>query len=292
MKAPKHIHLLIDGDVIAFTAASAVQKLHEDSFGWVQPFANRQEGEAVVDNMIQGLLSGFSTKSFEVVLSDPKENWRKQVLPTYKSSRAEPFAGAVRPLLLAILKEYLVTKYGAYFWPELEADDVLGIKSTEPCDDLRIICGKDKDFKTIPGHYHCLRDYDGRGNPRVLEVGPWEAVRFHMFQTLAGDAVDGYAGCPGIGKTRAEELLSNPVLLRPIPGVKTSGKNKGEATTKWVSEPTRDYWGMIVSHYRKAGQTEADALTMARVANILQNDQYNRETQEITLWTPERLLGL
>lgn len=290
--------LLIDGDVIAFTAASAVQKIHEDSFGFVQPFANRQEGEAVVDNMIAGLQTIMGTKDFVVVLSDPKDNWRFDVMPTYKRHRVEPFAGAVRPLLLKPLKQYLVDNYGAFFWEGLEADDVLGIMSTEPQDtEERIICGKDKDFKTIPGKYHKLKDLTSSGKPIILEVTPWEATRFHMFQTLKGDMTDGYGGCPNIGDRRAEELLDSPVMLRPTKGVITVGKNKGKETTKWVSEPTRDYWQMIVSHYHKGydGNYEvaADmALLNARVANILHWDQYNQDTKEITLWTPSRIRGL
>jgi DNA polymerase-1 len=46
---------------------------------------------------------------------------------------------------------------------------------------------------------------------------------------------------------------------------------------------------MVVSQYRKAGQSEKEALLNARVANILHNDQYDRETKEITLWTPSRI---
>lgn len=70
------------------------------------------------------------------------------------------------------------------------------------------------------------------------------------------------------------------------------GKNKGKETVKWVSEPTRDYWQMIVSHYRKGGQDENMALMNARCANILQWDQYDQRTGDITLWTPDKLKGL
>lgn len=281
-------HLLIDGDVIAFTAAAAAQKVYEDRFGIIQPFVHRQEAEAIADNLIGGLLSGFSTESFEVHLSDPKQNWRKDIMPTYKGNRAEDFAGQVRPLALPHIKDYLVTKYGAAFWPELEADDSLAIRSTEPHEGDRIICGKDKDFKTVPGKYHRLKDFDAKGNPLVNEITPWQATRFHLFQTLKGDPTDGYPGCPGMGDTRANELLDHPVMLRATHGVKTSGKNKGDPTVKWVSEPTTDLWEAVVTHYKKAGLTEDDALLNARVANILHADQYG-EDRTITLWTPDRI---
>lgn len=286
----QEVTLLIDGDVVAFTAASAAQHIHEDGFGFVQPFANRHEGEAIADNIIIGLEQLFSATHFKVVLTDPVENWRRGIWSAYKQNRAKNF----RPLLLDKLKDYLRAKYGAFHWDSLEADDVLGILSTAPGEDKRILIGKDKDYLTVPGFYHRLRDLDAKGKPVVKEVTPWEAQRYHLLQTLMGDQVDGYPGCPGIGAKRANELLDNPVLLTPQAGVKTRGVNKGESTTKWVAEPTRNLWAMVVSHYRKgmdAGPQEAEkaALVSARLAYILHHEDYDRETQSIRLWTPEKL---
>lgn len=288
----KPLHLLIDGDVIAFTAAAAAQKVYLDAFGIVHPFAHKAEGEAIVGNLIFSLKQSFKPAKTSVFLSDPKENFRKDVLATYKGNRHEDFAGQQRPLLLMYLKEYL-TEHGVHaatFWPRLEADDVLGILLTEPQDnEVRMIAGKDKDFKTVPGLYAPLKKVDEYGKPLIIETTPWEATRFHLYQVLKGDPTDGYAGCPGMGDKRAEELLDNPVALRPVHSTKTSGKNKGEPTIKWTSEPTTDYWEAVVSAYQKAGLNEQAALTTAQVANILHHDQYNRETGEITLWTPERI---
>jgi DNA polymerase-1 len=286
----KPLHLLIDGDVIAFIAAAAAQKIYLDGFGIVQPFAHKAEGEAIVDNLLAGLQFLHKSKKATIYLSDPEQNFRKDILPTYKGNRHEDFAGQSRPLLLWYLKDYLTEKYKATFWPRLEADDVLGILLTEPQDfETRMIAGKDKDFKTVPGLYAPLKKVDAYGKPLIIETTPWEAVRFHLYQVLKGDPTDGYQGCPGMGDTRANELLDNPVALVPQHAVKTSGKNKGEATTKWVSEPTEDYWLSIITHFKKAGLNEQAALVTAQVANILHHDQYNRETGEITLWTPDRI---
>lgn len=291
---PSHeVTLLIDGDVIAFTAASAVQRIHEDEFGFVSPFASRREGEAVLDNMMVGLQMDFKATHYRVALTDPKENWRRGIFAGYKAHRKAD----ARPLLLDILKQYLRDNYGAFHWPSLEADDVLGILNTEPQEyaGKRILVGFDKDYNTIPGFYHRLKDFDGAGKPVVREVTEWEAQSFHLKQTLMGDAVDGYPGCPNIGKTRAEELLQRPQLLRPTVGVITRGTNKGDPVTRWMAEPTRDLWAMVVSHYRKAYQDrpeidpEKEALVTARLAHILRHEDYNRETESITLWTPDRI---
>jgi len=282
-------HLLIDGDVIAFMAAAAVQHVVEDSFGHVSHFAIKAEGCVVAKNIVHGLKQQLKADSFEVILSDPKDNWRHLVDPAYKTNRV-----GERPLLLDILKQYLRDELAACHWPGLEADDTLSILMTDPDDNreahnegVRKVCvGRDKDFKSIPGLHHSIKqDLPGK----VREISQWEADRFHLIQTLAGDRVDGFPGCPGIGMTRAESIVDNPVRLVPKPGVKTRGVNKGESVTRWMAEPTRDYWACIVSHYRKAGLEEKDALVTARLARLLRHGEYDRETETVRLWTPDLL---
>jgi DNA polymerase-1 len=300
-------HLLIDGDVIAFSAAAAVQRNYMDDFGYMWPFASAVEGEAVVENMLWGLKVGLKGKdevrmpTSEVYLSDPKENWRTSVDPTYKTNRV-----GVRPMLLDHLKQYLRDKHGAVHWEGLEADDTLSILMTTPRTHLeempsliagvegsdrprRVICvGRDKDFKTIPGLHHSIRmDVSASGGMLVREVSKAEADRFHLMQALAGDRTDGFDGCPGIGLDRAEKIIANPVRLVPEAGVKTRGKDKGGAVTRWFSEPTNDYWACIVSHYRKQGLTEKHALITARLARLLRYGEYDNGA--VTLWTPEVL---
>ncbi len=281
-------HLLIDGDIVAFTAASVAQCILIDEFGWAQPFGNTSIGEANVENMIHALMQGLGGDSFEVILSDPKDNWRRGVDPTYKTNRT-----GMRPILLDYLKDYLREAHGAYHWNGLEADDVLSYLMTKPRSDDggRLVCvGRDKDFASIPGLHHMWKkDLDASGKMLIREVSQWEADRFHMIQTLAGDKIDGFDGCPNIGMTRAADIIDTPVLLVPQAGVKTRGVNKGESVTRWMSEPTRDYWACICSHYRKAGLGEEEALVTARLARLLRYGEYNRETEEITLWVPEML---
>ena len=49
-------------------------------------------------------------------------------------------------------------------------------------------------------------------------------------------------------------------------------------------------WSVIVDLYEKQGMTEDDALMTARLAYILQNDDYNRETGRVKMWTPDLLV--
>src|SRR3990172_2596770 len=83
----REVPLLIDGDIIAFTAAAAVQNLFEDEWGFVMPIARRQEGEAVVDNMLSNLKIAFKSTHMRVALTDPVENFRRSIWPEYKASR-------------------------------------------------------------------------------------------------------------------------------------------------------------------------------------------------------------
>lgn len=282
--------LLIDGDIIAYVAAAACQRPvanpQEDAFGYVWAYANAKEGRAVLDNMMARLKELFSTEEAGVALSGA-DNWRKAILPSYKSNRDD----LQRPVLLSGLKQHLRDKHGAVSVENLEADDLIGIWATDPLvgasTDSQVIVTKDKDFKGIPGAHFTLWDLDYKGNPRVRTISEWEAKRFHLIQALAGDRVDGYAGCPGIGMERAAKIIDSPQRLVPRESVLTAGKNKGTKTIKWFAEPTDDYWACIVSHYRKAGLTEADALTTAKVAKILLWEDYQGGL--VRTWTPERL---
>jgi DNA polymerase-1 len=80
-------------------------------------------------------------------------------------------------------------------------------------------------------------------------------------QTLTGDAVDNYKGCPGIGVKRALGLLFN--------------------------KKPNEYWEIITKAFEKAGLTEMDALVQARMARILRTDDYNIQKGEVYLWSPK-----
>lgn len=290
------VRLLVDGDIIAFRAASGVQHVKIED-GIAQPVAFTYEGEARVDNLLFELMAGLNAAQVVICMTSPT-NWRDGVCKTYKSNRD----GLVRPLLLSYLRDYIRTEYGERAGytvleePDLEADDLMGILGTDPEANSKftqVICTKDKDLLSIPGWHHRMDDKDYKGRLNTFEVSPWEATRWHLIQTLAGDRTDGFAGCPGIGVARAEVIIDDPIRLVPQQGLITRGKNKGQATTKWVSEPTRDYWACIVSHYRKGGyepeSAEAAALETARLARILRHGEYDWDQKTIRLWTPDQI---
>lgn len=185
-----------------------------------------------------------------------KDNWRKQVFPTYKHNRA----GRYIPKLRDILTEYLMKHHQSLRVSQLEADDLLGILQTykNATGEPSMIASIDKDLRQIPGwHYNWNKDE----NPVLVEErdGAW----FHMFQTLTGDSTDGYSGCPGIGPKKAEAILPEDVLADPL-----------------------ETWSRIVTAYEQAGQGEAEAIANARMARILRCDEYEHEPRRVKLWLP------
>lgn len=279
--------LLIDGDVIAYKAASAAQQdIHYPELGWIVRGARIADGEAIVENQLFDLKQAFEPSEVIIYLTEitPEfPNWRNAIYPDYKVNRAD----LDRPQLVPLLREYLKETHKAFSLPGLEADDLLGIKATHirsrgKC----IICTNDKDLRTIPGRLHILGKTDKAGKPIVETITEADAKKWHMAQTLAGDRVDNFAGCPGMGMTRALRLLENPVVLHPEDGIITRGINKGKRTTKWFSQPTKDMWACVVSHYVKAGLGEEEALMNARVSRILQWGDWDNKKQKVRLWEP------
>ena len=132
--------------------------------------------------------------------------------------------------------------------PWLEADDSLGVYATAYPD--CVLCSPDKDLRQIPG-----RLYDMNETTTIEKV---DGDRWHYIQTLAGDQTDGYAGVPGYGVKTASKYL------------------EAEGYT----------WEMIVKAFESKGMTEDDALLNARLAKILQAENYDFTKHEPIPWCP------
>jgi DNA polymerase-1 len=46
-------------------------------------------------------------------------------------------------------------------------------------------------------------------------------------------------------------------------------------------------WEVVLEAFLKSGQGEKEAIRNARMARILREDEFDTDTKEITLWTPE-----
>lgn len=249
--------LLIDADILAYHVSAANQHTYrfgEDSSDIAVDIGNIETAYELVDKKLSELVHKLKAKDVIICLScKTRDGFRRKILPTYKSNRTN----VARPTQLQAVKDYLARVYESKLWEGLEADDVMGILSTEPHKGKRIIVSEDKDMQTIEGWL-----FNPRKDSKAKYITKEHAHRFHMLQTLMGDAVDGYGGCRGIGKIKANRLLDS---VSPV-----------------------DWWSMIVGTYETAGLTEEHALVQARVARILRHvDRGTYPFKQPILWSPD-----
>lgn len=143
----------------------------------------------------------------------------------------------------------LKEEYHVVVMPTLEADDAIGIYATK--EQGHIICSPDKDMRQIPGDLYDLSE-------GVVTITKEEGDRWHLIQAMAGDQTDGYAGVPTIGIKRADAILTE----------------KGAT------------WQTVLETFLEKGLTEEDALLNARLAKILQVEDYDFTNQTVRPWTP------
>ena len=205
------------------------------------------------DKEIEKILFATCCDKAKVVLSG-KDNFRFKIPTPYKTNRAS----LRKPEGFQELRNYVIKKYKVKVIDFLEADDIVVYEKTTYPDDY-VLCAIDKDviYQTVGTHYHYNDDVE-------ITVDEYEAIRFPYFQCLVGDVTDGYIGCKGIGKVKANKLFEE------------IDKEKD------LSKLDKLYWEAVVSGYESKGFTEEDAINTMRLANM---HQYNGK--EIILWKPE-----
>jgi len=142
----------------------------------------------------------------------------------------------------------LSEEYSVFKMPTLEADDAMGIYATQYPGN--IIVSPDKDMRQIPGMLWNFNE--------SFTITKEEGAKWHLIQSMAGDNTDGYAGVPGIGVKRATSLF----------------EEKGYS------------WKTVVDAFKEKDLSEEVALTNARLARILTNEDYDFEKSEPVPWNP------
>ena len=241
--------LLIDGDILIYKIATTKEVPTHWGDGLWTLHCDENICKAEVDDQLLQLKEDLEADKLIIALTD-KSNFRKDILPSYKDNRKQKR----KPLALPLLRQYCIDNYDAVIMEGLEADDVLGILATEPTNEERIIVSIDKDLLQIPGKV----SRDGKTFEVISED---EANYWHMMQTLTGDSTDGYSGCPKVGVKTAQKILGDHIQV-----------------------PLLDLWMRVLAAYAKVGYSTDEALAQARVARILRNTDYNKETGGIKLW--------
>ena len=233
--------LLVDGDIVAYKAATIAETPVDWGDGLWTLHAHEKDVIGAMEEFMSKIIEQSHCNKVITCLSGDKL-YRKDVAPYYKKNRA----GTRKPMLLNFAKKYLTEKYNGWFEDKLEADDLLGILGSR--DANTVIWSLDKDLLTIPA-YHLL---DGK----VVEILEDEADYYFFAQSLIGDSVDNYKGCPTVGKIKADKIL----------------------------EEHGATWQTVVDTYKKHGLSEEVAIENARLARILRSGEYNFDTKEVKLW--------
>lgn len=300
----KRIALLLDGDYLLFSAMSAA----EEEVDWGDDIWSLQcdhnKARAILRGTIRGIterLKEFKGAELVMVFStaNGNDNWRKQVLESYKANRKGKRKPVGYPVLLAEMLNDLETYYRTFQWQGLEGDDVIGILATHPeyLDvDEAIPVSCDKDFNTIPGRFYWLT------TNKIVENSLADANRWHMYQAIKGDTTDGYGGIPGVGEqvdgTPLLEWLDSPTYFYQATKTMKSGPRKGEEVPYWTSCTPEEYvelfrdmppskWECVVSLAKKQGMTEDELIVQAQVARILRKEDFCWETMRPIPWLPK-----
>lgn len=239
--------LIVDGDEYCYKVSTVLERNIDWGDGIHTLHSDSTEAVGLIEKMLRELQEKLEADGIVVALSDER-NFRKKLDPSYKDNRTD----FRKPLVYNALRAFLRENYVVRSAPYLEADDILGIMATNPKRTKDwIMVSSDKDLQQIPGRlYRPDRD-------ALVSITEAEGHSFHMYQTLVGDRIDHYPGCPGIGDAKATRILDCPPA---------------------------EMWGRVVETYEKAKLTAEDALLQARLARILQFPDYDFKRKKVKLW--------
>lgn len=252
----KPIHLLIDGDI---TYHRAARRKHDDGTQ-----VTYKEAVASIEDHYGWLQDHLKADKMTVVLSGLSgDNFRKNLFPPYKGDRPTE-----RPEILDELKTYLLSNYTCRQEYMLEADDVLGILSTEPQDEeTRIVVSIDKDLEQIPGFLFNPSKWENGVKTVSKQDGD---LKFYT-QWMTGDSTDCYPGVPGVGPKKAEKVIEEAKVL-------FDEMSELVPLNKLIEEA-------VLALYAKHQLTYDYAITQARLAKILRWEDYYPHGA-INLWMP------
>lgn len=195
--------LLVDGDIVLFQIGRVTEDVTTFGEETMESFDHESAVRMIgyeLDTIAKK--TGYKREDILFTISD-SANFRKRHHPTYKANRKN----VRKPLGLKAMRQHMLDnadKYSTIMYEELEADDVMGMYGTLPegfDENEYAIYSQDKDLFTIP-----VKQWDFKKNKFILPTA-LESVHFLYTQVLIGDPVDGYKGCPRIGKVKAAKAL-------------------------------------------------------------------------------------
>lgn len=247
--------VLIDADINLFRIAQQ----HETKVDWgegeITHVFDHEHSKFVFSETVIGIQKKLDADDYLCCITGDN-NFRKKLFPTYKANRKSS-----KPLGYAELKEWVLENFQCKMYDDLEADDVMGIMATKKSKDgiEYVIHSDDKDMKTIPAKL-----WDRHAN-KIVKISEAEANHWLYTQVLIGDAVDGYTGCPKIGKHKAQIALA---------GLSTELELR-EAAYK-----------LYCKFYKDEEIAKAKMLEQCGQARILRSSDYDFVNKSVKIWNP------
>lgn len=252
---------ILDADVIAYVASQTAKET-VDVWGEGTTSSPLEDAYSRADRMVLEWRDSAIAHEVKLAFSGPSaNNFRRGVHPTYKSNRT-----GEKPEYYYEVVEYLRNTYESETHSCLEGDDILGMHMGEGWTAV----STDKDLRTVPGEFVRIRV---NGEAVTYSTTEKEADHFWMVQTLTGDTVDGYKGCPGCGVKGAEKVLPYA----------------GGLAALWDSVVLRYEQAYRKPNLRKkflTGHPPTEALINARAARILRLGEYDVDSGVVDIWTP------
>lgn len=238
--------LLIDGDILAYRTAAAVQTTVDWGNDIWSVTGNLKEAQQVFVSQMDEWREAAECSEVKLAYTS-YPTFRHEIYPDYKANRS----GTVKPILYRPLIDWSCEEYPHLQYAGLEADDLLGLNQR----DDTVIASADKDLRTVPGSHLDLEAL------AVETVSEDEANARLFAQALTGDATDGYSGLKGVGPKTADKILDGCVTEQEL-------------------------WTAVVDAYVGKGCTAEDALLSVRLARILRQGEYDSTTDQPILWEP------
>lgn len=240
---------ILDGDIIAYRAA----------------FWADVEGIDELPGRIKKDLEAWTPPDVSkvyVAMSCPRSNnYRRDFWPRYKQHR-DDFKS---PDSMSVAIETIYSLAETRCVDRLEADDLIGMLVSSG---RAIGVTVDKDLRQVPG-WHWNPDKE----PEPVQVSQEDADFYFYQQWMTGDTTDNIWGLWKVGPAKAKKVLS--------------------------ATPKEDWDQVIMTMYQEEDWAkrpeekrplemfrEEFALSQARCVRILRDGDYNKDTGEIRLWSP------
>ena len=245
--------VLIDGDIELFRISQQCE-IEVDWGDIVTMSTDIEHAKSTLDMSVSGIVEKLGADDYILCISG-KNNFRKVHHPTYKSNRS-----GKKPMGYQKLRDYAIENFKSKVVDALEADDTMGILATKGAKDKEyVIYSIDKDMHTIPAKVWNQDDE----KDEVIQAKT--ADRNLYTQILTGDVVDGYKGCPKVGKVKAQRALS---------------------TCSTSQEMLNETYKLFCKAYDTEEEAKAELINQAQQARILRHSDWDKKEGTVKLWNP------